>query len=69
MLIFPASLVQTLAHLAQILQWPRFHVIRDTHDVLLAQSEETYQFIEKVQSAFAPPNGLLSAHHLSHLDA
>ncbi|KAI9003251.1 glycoside hydrolase superfamily [Gaertneriomyces semiglobifer] len=47
--------IQTLGHLGQILQWPRFASVRDTHEVLLANSEETYQLIEKmIESASRP---------------
>jgi hypothetical protein len=45
----PSRTVQTLGHLAQMLQWPRYYSVRDTHDVLLAGSEETYALIEKVR--------------------
>jgi hypothetical protein len=31
-----------------MLQWPRYGQLRDTPEVLLAESEETYKFIEKV---------------------
>lgn len=41
--------IQTLGHLAQILQWHRYLNLRDTHEVLLAGSEETYVFIKKVR--------------------
>lgn len=41
--------VQTLGHLGQMLQWSRFGSMRDTHEVLLARSEEVYTFIEKVR--------------------
>ncbi|GAA5981366.1 hypothetical protein JCM11641_005296 [Rhodosporidiobolus odoratus] len=42
--------IQTLGHLGQMLQWPKYAHLRDTAEVLLADSEETYQFIEKVPS-------------------
>jgi hypothetical protein len=51
------GVVQTLGHLGQMLQWPRFGGMRDTHDVLLVGSQEVYGFIEKV--------GLPSLHSLS----
>ena len=38
--------VQTLAHLAQYLQWPAARAIRDQPDILLIDSEETYTFLE-----------------------
>ncbi len=34
--MFPC--IQTLAHLAQILQWPAYQACRDTEDILLAES-------------------------------
>jgi len=40
--------IQTLGHLGQMLQWPKFGTLRDTAEVLLAESAETYAFIEKV---------------------
>ena len=45
--------IQTLGHLGQMLQWPKFGTLRDTAEVLLAESAETYAFIEKV-SSFTP---------------
>ena len=42
--------IQTLGHLGQILQWPKYHVYRDTNEVLLANWDETYNLIEKVRS-------------------
>ncbi|GAA96920.1 glycoside hydrolase family 20 protein [Mixia osmundae IAM 14324] len=47
--------IQTLGHLGQILQWPQFGSLRDTHDVLLAQSEETYELIEKMITTVTAP--------------
>lgn len=43
-----------------MLQWPRYGQLRDTPEVLLAESEETYKFIEKVSPLFLPI-GLLFA--------
>lgn len=40
--------IQTLGHLGQMLQWPKYGGLRDTAEVLLAESAETYTFIEKV---------------------
>ena len=37
-----------------MLQWPQYNLLKDTAEVLLAESVETYDFIEKVTS-FAPP--------------
>lgn len=38
--------IQTLAHLAQFLQWRDTAHLRDTHDVILIDEPETYAFIE-----------------------
>ncbi|KAL1923737.1 uncharacterized protein VTP21DRAFT_8717 [Calcarisporiella thermophila] len=47
--------IQTLGHLGQILQWPSYTYLKDTHEVLLAKSEETYDFLEKIiRQASAP---------------
>ena len=40
--------IQTLGHLGQMLQWPKYHIYRDTNEVLLANWDETYKLIEKV---------------------
>jgi hypothetical protein len=50
----PGYVVQTLGHLGQMLQWPRFGHMRDTHEVLLAEADETYMFIEKVSQLGLP---------------
>lgn len=42
--------VQTLGHLGQMLQWPRFLGLRDTTEVLLAEWPETYAMLEKVRA-------------------
>jgi hexosaminidase len=47
--MFPC--IQTLGHLGQILQWPAYHKLRDTSEVLLALDERTYSFIEKMIKA------------------
>ncbi len=39
--------IQTLAHLPKIFRWDRFSGINDTNDILLCDSEETYEFIDK----------------------
>ncbi|PWN52409.1 glycoside hydrolase [Violaceomyces palustris] len=47
--------IQTLGHLGQILQWPRFLGMRDTAEVLLAEWEETYSLLERmIRSASHP---------------
>ena len=51
--VFPC--MQTLGHLGQILQWPRFTNIRDTNEVLLSQHEDTYKFIENMIDAATTP--------------
>lgn len=51
--IFPC--IQTLGHLGQVLQWPRFSAVRDTHEVFLCNFEESYRLLYKmIQSACAP---------------
>lgn len=47
--------IQTLGHLGQILQWPHYAHLRDNTEVLLAESETTYEFIEKLIKAAAGP--------------
>ncbi|KAI8373055.1 glycoside hydrolase superfamily [Radiomyces spectabilis] len=47
--------IQTLGHLGQILQWPHYAYLRDNTEVLLAESETTYEFIEKLIKAAARP--------------
>ncbi|MBU4199606.1 MAG: beta-N-acetylhexosaminidase [Verrucomicrobia bacterium] len=51
--MFPC--IQTLAHLAQILQWPAYHTQRDTADILLAEDEATYRLVEKMIAAASAP--------------
>ncbi|MES2309421.1 MAG: beta-N-acetylhexosaminidase [Verrucomicrobiota bacterium] len=51
--MFPC--IQTLAHLEQILQWPRFQDLKDVDGVLIAEEKKTYQWIEKmIDEASAP---------------
>ncbi|KAG0143252.1 hypothetical protein CROQUDRAFT_49089 [Cronartium quercuum f. sp. fusiforme G11] len=47
--------IQTLGHLGQMLQWPRYGGMRDTHEVLLAGSEEVYEFIERMIRSITTP--------------
>jgi hexosaminidase len=47
--------MQTLGHLEQVLQWPAYATYRDTHDILLAEDEPTYAFIEEMILAAAKP--------------
>nr|KAJ3422590.1 hypothetical protein HK105_007422 [Polyrhizophydium stewartii] len=44
--VFPS--IQTLGHLGQMLQWPVYTNLRDTSEVLLVGSQETYDFIRKM---------------------
>lgn len=47
--------IQTLAHLAAVLKWECAKELRDTEDILLVDSEQTYVFIQEIiQSAAAP---------------
>jgi hexosaminidase len=45
--------IQTLGHLAQILQWAAYEEVRDTGQVLLVDEEKTYILIEKMIKHFA----------------
>jgi hypothetical protein len=47
--------IQTLGHLGQILQWPKYHVYRDTNEVLLGNWDETYNLIEKMITTISSP--------------
>ena len=40
--------IQTLAHLAVALKWEELSYLRDTEDILLAESDATYDFIESM---------------------
>lgn len=40
--------IQTLAHLNGIFRWRHFDNIRDCDDILLADSQETYDFVDKM---------------------
>ncbi|KAJ3145721.1 hypothetical protein HDU89_006956 [Geranomyces variabilis] len=51
--VFPC--IQTLGHLGQILQWPRFAGVRDTTEVILAGSDETYLLLDKIIAAATAP--------------
>lgn len=47
--------IQTLGHLGQMLQWPRYLGLRDTAEVLLPEWPETYVILEKmIRAATAP---------------
>jgi N-acetyl-beta-hexosaminidase len=47
--------IQTLGHLGQILQWPQYAHLRDNSEVLLAEYEPTYEFLDKLISASTAP--------------
>ncbi|KAJ1998848.1 hypothetical protein H4R26_005301, partial [Coemansia thaxteri] len=47
--------IQTLGHLGQILQWPRYAGLRDTNEVILSRLPETYVFLEKLIAAVSAP--------------
>ncbi|GJJ73833.1 hexosaminidase [Entomortierella parvispora] len=47
--------IQTLGHLGQMLQWPKYHIYRDTNEVLLANWDETYKLIEKMITSICAP--------------
>ncbi|KAI8816268.1 glycoside hydrolase superfamily [Fimicolochytrium jonesii] len=51
--VFPC--IQTLGHLGQILQWPRFAGVRDTTEVILSGAEETYELLTRVIEAASKP--------------
>lgn len=47
--------IQTLGHMGQVLQWQQYAHLRDNTEVLLPESEATYEFIEKmIQTASRP---------------
>nr|CDI54330.1 conserved hypothetical protein [Melanopsichium pennsylvanicum 4] len=47
--------IQTLGHLGQMLQWPRYLGLRDTAEVLLSEWPETYVMLEKMINAATAP--------------
>jgi len=47
--------IQTLGHLGQMLQWPQYAHLRDNSEVLLAEYEPTYEFLDKLISAATAP--------------
>ncbi|KAJ1814345.1 hypothetical protein LPJ75_002810 [Coemansia sp. RSA 2598] len=47
--------IQTLGHLGQMLQWPRYAGLRDTNEVILSRLPETYAFLEKLIRAVSAP--------------
>ncbi|KAG0297624.1 hypothetical protein BGZ98_000535 [Dissophora globulifera] len=47
--------IQTLGHLGQMLQWPKYHIYRDTNEVLLSSWDETYNLIEKMITTISSP--------------
>ncbi|KAJ2720123.1 hypothetical protein GGI07_004800 [Coemansia sp. Benny D115] len=47
--------IQTLGHLGQMLQWPRYAGLRDTNEVILSRAPETYALLEKLISTVTAP--------------
>lgn len=47
--------IQTLSHLNRVLHWPAFSGLKDTEEVLLADEEDTYAFIENMIVSTAAP--------------
>lgn len=47
--------IQALAHLHQMLRWPEFAPVRDTHDILLVDEPRTYALLEQMLSAATAP--------------
>lgn len=47
--------IQTLGHMGQTLQWQQYAHLRDNTEVLLPESEATYEFIEKLIQSVASP--------------
>ncbi|KAI9472138.1 MAG: glycoside hydrolase superfamily [Benjaminiella poitrasii] len=47
--------IQTLGHMGQALQWQQYAHLRDNMEVLLPESEATYEFIEKMIQAISRP--------------
>lgn len=49
--VIPA--IQTLAHVSQVLKWGAMRELRDLEDILLIDSEKTYEYIEEVIKTMA----------------
>lgn len=47
--------IQTLGHMGQVLQWQQYAHLRDNTEVLLSESEATYDFIEKMIQTISRP--------------
>lgn len=47
--------IQTLGHLNRVLHWPAMMHLQDNDEVLLADLEETYSFLEEIITAAAAP--------------
>ncbi len=47
--------IQTLGHLNRAIRWPKMYHLADNAEVLLADSEATYEFIEKIVAAACRP--------------
>lgn len=65
--------IQTLGHLGQMLQWPRYLGLRDTAEILLAEAPETYEMLARMIKAASAPFrsqkihlGMDETHGLAH---
>jgi hypothetical protein len=47
--------IQALAHLSQMLRWPAFKDVCDTHDILLVDEPKTYELLEQMIAAASAP--------------
>ncbi|KAJ1730367.1 hypothetical protein LPJ72_004512 [Coemansia sp. Benny D160-2] len=47
--------IQTLGHLGQMLQWPRYAGLRDTNEVILSKLPETYALLERLIATVSAP--------------
>ncbi|KAJ2401575.1 hypothetical protein GGI23_001301 [Coemansia sp. RSA 2559] len=47
--------IQTLGHLGQMLQWPRYANLRDTNEVILSKLPETYALLGKLIATVSAP--------------
>ncbi|KAJ2554304.1 hypothetical protein EV175_002632 [Coemansia sp. RSA 1933] len=47
--------IQTLGHLGQMLQWPRYAGLRDTNEVILSRLPETYALLDKLIATASAP--------------
>ncbi|KAJ1793799.1 hypothetical protein LPJ59_004678 [Coemansia sp. RSA 2399] len=47
--------IQTLGHLGQMLQWPRYASLRDTNEVILSKLPDTYALLGKLIATVSAP--------------